>query len=158
MAWIIGESKRLLNRVRELNQEVEALEEKLTDLRAAIQILNRPPNGTPPQRTTYSQVENLALKLVETKKALEETIKARDFSADLLEGEISRAGLTELEEKILISYYVLCKPSVWIMCEHKISSTHYYRTRAQAEKNFLEKWRYGLHGTVKCDNIQTDEK
>lgn len=152
MATLTKEQKRRLNRVRELTQEVEELRTKIIELREAIQSLS-PPMGAPPHKSQHSQVETLALKLVETKMALEEAIKARDMSSDLLEGKISRAGLSELEKIILISYYVLCKPSSVIMDEHNLSSTHYYRTRAQAEKKFFEKWRYGLHGTVKCDNI-----
>ena len=136
-------TKKALNRVRELNQEIEALHTKLIEIRAAVRSLS-PQLGTPPHKSQHSQVETLAIKLVEAKDKLKELIEMRDESATLLETKICRAGLTELEEIIMISYYVLCKENVWIMDEHKIGRTTYFQTRAQAEKKFLEKWRPSL--------------
>ena len=136
-------TKKALNRVRELNQEIEALHTKLIEIRAAVRSLS-PQLGTPPHKSQHSQVETLAIKLVEAKDKLKELIEMRDESATLLETKICRAGLTELEEIIMISYYVLCKENVWIMDEHKIGRTTYFPTRAQAEKKFLEKWRPSL--------------
>jgi|GEM_PF-6510076 len=149
-------TKKALSRVRELNQEIEALHTKLIEIRAAVRSLS-PLLGTPPHKSQHSQVETLALKLVEAKEQLNQLIEMRDESATILETKICRAGLTELEEIILISYYVLCMPNVEIMQEHNLSTTHYFRTRAAAEKNFLKKWRPALLGTVKCDNIQAEE-
>ena len=136
-------TKKALNRVRELNQEIEALHTKLIEIRAAVRSLS-PQLGTPPHKSQHSQVETLAIKLVEAKDKLKELIEMRDESATLLETKICRAGLTELEEIIMISYYVLCKENVWIMDEHKIGRTTYFQMRAQAEKKFLEKWRPSL--------------
>lgn len=136
-------TKKALSRVRELNQEIEALQTKLIEIRAAVRSLS-PQLGTPPHKSQHSQVETLALKLIEAKDKLKELIDVRDESATLLETKICRAGLTELEEIIMISYYVLCKENVWIMDEHKIGRTTYFQTRAQAEKKYLEKWRPAL--------------
>ncbi|MBR0287947.1 MAG: hypothetical protein IJQ82_03110 [Selenomonadaceae bacterium] len=136
-------TKKALNRVRELNQEIEELHTKIIEIRAAIRALS-PQLGTPPHKSQHSQVETLAIKLVEAKEQLNQLIEMRDESATLLETKICRAGLTELEEIIMISYYVLCKENVWIMDEHEIGRTTYFQTRAQAEKKFLEKWRPSL--------------
>ena len=129
-----------LERVRMLNQEICALHEKLIELREAIHSLSAPLDGMPPQKTQNSAVEMLALKLVETKNKLTELLNLRDTCATILEGKICRAGLTELEEIILISYYVMCWPNVKIMEKHNLSNTHYFRTRSVAEKKFLKKF------------------
>jgi len=149
-------AKRALSRVRMLTQEIEAVHTKLIEIRSSVRTF-RPQLGTAAHKSQHSVVEALALKLVETKNQLAKLIKVRDESASILEGKICRAGLTELEEIILISYYVLCWPNVKIMAEHNLSSTHYFRTRAAAEKKYLKKWRPSLLGTVKYDNIQPEQ-
>ena len=97
-----------LNRVRELNAKIREIETHLTTLRNRANDITPKLDGLPHASTIRSQVESLALKIVEESLQLDE-LHARIVSeAANLTKEICRLVSDPQERTVMILRYVSC--------------------------------------------------
>ena len=97
-----------LNRVREFNSKIREIEIHLTTLRNRADDITPKFDGLPHASTIRSQVENLALKIVEESLQLDE-LHARIVSeAANLTKEICRLVADPQERTVMILRYVSC--------------------------------------------------
>ena len=97
-----------LNRVRELNAQIREIEVHLTTLRNRAHDITPKLDGMPHASTIRSQVESLALKIVEESLKLDE-LHARIVSeAANLTREICRLISDPQERTVMILRYVSC--------------------------------------------------
>ena len=101
-------TERELNIVRDLNAQIRELETHLVTLRRCIENLSPKLDGLPRSTTIQSQVEKIALEIVESSRELEALREQILFATAKLTNEICRAVVAPQERTVLILRYVAC--------------------------------------------------
>lgn len=128
-----------LHTVRKLYKQLQNLKQKIISLRSAVNNLTRVLDGMPHNPSPNSRVEKLTLKIVETQQLAAQVENDMLIAAEILTINICDVGLNELEEKIMLQYYVDCKSNKDIMYALNIYERRFYRLRFHAEKIFFER-------------------
>ena len=127
-------TRQELNHLRELQSELHRRQRKLATLEGAVTNLTSLLDGMPRSREHVSKVEKLALKIVEAQKEIAGLkIEMLRVATELISA-IRSSGLTEQEEQVLLSRYVMCKPIQDIMDELELGERRVYKLLSQGEK------------------------
>ena len=123
--------------VYDLTKEIEREEQRLANLRDAVQRITRSYSDEPRGSAYKSQIENLTALIVDTENHLRDLLDNRLVAQIQMLSVIRRAGLEPAEERVLELRYCQCLPFDSIATEMSYSRPHVFRLHKAARAKLL---------------------
>lgn len=123
--------------VYDLTKEIEREEQRLANLRDAVQRITRSYCDEPRGSSYKSQVEELTTLIVDAENRLRDLLDSRLVAQVQTLSVIRRAGLEPAEERILELRYCQCLPFDSIAAEMSYSRPHIFRLHKAARAKLL---------------------
>ena len=130
-------NERELNEVRELQSEINDLEQKIMLVRDALKNIVPLRNGAPQGRDLNSRIENLTVQIGVLEENLLELKKRRAEAAMKISAQICAAGLSHKETDVVYRRYVKCMRFRDIGFELNYSDAHVFRLHSQGLKKLI---------------------
>ena len=123
--------------VYDLTKEIEREEQRLANLRDAVQRITRSYSDEPRGTAYKSQIENLTTLIVDTENRLRDLLDNRLVAQIQMLSVIRRAGLEPAEERVLELRYCQCLPFTSIAATMAYSRPHIFRLHKAARAKLL---------------------
>ena len=130
-------TERELNEVRELQSEINDLEQKIMLVRDALKNIVPLRNGAPQGRDLNSRIEKLTVQIGVLEENLLELKKRKAVAAMKISAQICAAGLSRKETEVVYRRYVKCMRFRDICFELNYSNAHVFRLHGSALKKLI---------------------
>jgi len=130
-------TERELNEVRELQSEINDLEQKIMLVRDALKNIVPLRNGAPQGRDLNSRIEKLTVQIGVLEENLLELKKRRAVAALKIYAQICAAGLSDKEMAVIYRRYVQCMRFRDIGFQLKYSDAHVFYLHRQGLKKLI---------------------
>ena len=127
-----------LNAVRNLKEEIRALENRLQIMRLTASSISPAFDGLPGGNEKKSPVETLAVKIISLEEELSSKYRLLDSTAAVLYEKISAVNLKPREHDVMILRYCACETFRDIGFMLKISDARTYALHSDAVKKILD--------------------